>query len=78
MLELYYSQTCPYCKKVINYLEGNGIKYEPKDISVHKNYEILMEKGKISQVPFLIDTDNNKMMYESDKIIEYIAQLNNK
>jgi glutathione S-transferase len=37
-----------------------------------------MEKGKISQVPFLIDTDNKKMMYESDKIIEYIAQLNNK
>ena len=71
MIELYYSQTCPYCQKVINYFDSNRIKYELKDINNAENYEKLMKYGKISQVPFMIDTDNNIMLYESDKIIEY-------
>ena len=71
MLELFYSDSCPYCRKVINYFNDNNIEFEPKDINERNNYEKLMELGKISQIPFLIDTDTGNMMYDSDKIIDY-------
>ena len=71
MLELYYSDTCPYCKKVINYFDENNIEYIPKNVSDAKYYDELMTLGKISQVPFLVDNSNGRMMYESDEIISY-------
>ena len=71
MLELFYSESCPYCRKVINYFNDNNIEFELKDINERNNYEKLMELGKISQIPFLIDTDTGNMMYDSDKIIDY-------
>ena len=75
MLDLYYSKTCPYCKKVIDNFETIGIEFNPKDISIKANYDKLMELGKISQVPFLVDTSNNKMMYESNNIIAYVNSI---
>ena len=77
MLELYYSKTCPYCKKVFDYFSANGIEYEPKDVSEKINLDKLMELGKISQVPFLVDTSSGKTMYESDSIISYVDKMQN-
>lgn len=76
MLELYYSQTCPYCKKVLSFFEENDIKFIPKEISDPINYEELMRIGKIAQVPFLVDTENDEQMYESDIIIDYAKNIN--
>ena len=76
MLNLYYSETCPYCKKVLSYFDENDIKDEKKEVSDPKNYEELLNLGKIAQVPFLSDTDHNKQMYESDIIIDYVKNLN--
>lgn len=76
MLELYYSQTCPYCKKVLSFFEENNIKFIPKEISDPINYEELMRIGKIAQVPFLVDTENDEQMYESDIIIDYAKNIN--
>jgi glutaredoxin len=78
MIEIYYSDTCPYCKKVLNFLNENNIKHIAKDVSIPENYDKLMELGKISQVPFMSDPDNNVVMYESDKIIEYAIKQRNK
>lgn len=75
MLELYYSETCPYCRRVIEYLRENDIDFSPKDVSIPQYYDELMELGKIAQVPFLVDTDNNVKMYESDSIISYVKNL---
>lgn len=75
MLELFYSPTCPYCRKVLDYFEDENIDFERKDVSDKENYNKLMQTGKIAQVPFLIDTDNNKQMYESDEIIKYVKGL---
>ena len=72
MLELYYSATCPYCRKVIDYFENNNIEYVPKNISEPENYDNLLNLGNLSQVPFLVDTDKNISMYESDEIINYV------
>lgn len=76
MLNLYYSETCPYCRKVIVYLRENDIDFSPKDVSIPQYYDELMELGKIAQVPFLVDTDNDTKMYESDMIIDYVKNLN--
>lgn len=72
MLDLYYSETCPYCRKVISFLDENNVSFNPKEISDPKNYDKLMEIGKMAQVPFLDDTDSDEQMYESDVIIDYI------
>ncbi len=76
MLELFYSDTCPYCRKVIDFFEENNIDFIPKEIHESENYDDLMTIGKIAQVPFLLDKDNNVSMYESDDIIEYVKNLN--
>ena len=75
MLNLYYSPTCTYCRKVLDFFRENEINFTPKDVSDTKNYDELMTLGKIAQVPFLVDTDNNKKMYESDVIIDYVKTL---
>lgn len=75
MLELYYLETCPYCKKVMNYFKEKGIRYEAKNINEQENYDKLMAVGKIEQVPFLIDTSCGISMYESDDIITYAGNL---
>ena len=78
MLELYYLETCPYCRKVLNYLDENKIKYTAKNIEVKENYDKLIELGKKSQVPFLTDSETSVQMYESDEIINYLSKLINK
>lgn len=76
MLELYYSPTCPYCRKVLSFFESNDVDFTPKDVANSDYYDELMKIGGIAQVPFLVDTDNNEHMYESDVIIDYVK--NNK
>lgn len=70
MLELYVMDTCPYCKKVMSYLEEQNINYEKRDIGNSENHRKLLELGGIDQVPFMVD--ENTKMYESSDIIEYI------
>lgn len=75
MLELYILETCPYCRKVMNYLDENEIPYNKHDISQDDNLEKLIELGGMQQVPYLYDTENDIGMYESDDIINYIDEL---
>lgn len=72
MPDLYILETCPYCRKVMDFFEKNKIKYEKKDISNPENLSMLMKIGGKQQVPFLDDKENNITMYESDEIIEYM------
>lgn len=70
MLDLYVMETCPYCRKVMDFMEKEGIKYNKKDISDQKNHDMLIALGGMEQVPFL--HDGEVKMYESDDIIEYV------
>ncbi len=72
MIELYILETCPFCRKVMEFFDDNNIKYEKKNILEKENLDKLVKKGGKQQVPFLVDTDNNKFMYESDDIIKYV------
>ena len=75
MLLLYMLEECPYCKKVINHLEAKSLEFRSLDITNPVNLDELLILGGEQQVPFLVDTDNNAKMYESEDIIKYLDAL---
>ena len=74
MLDLFMLENCPYCKKVMDYMDSNNIKYNKIDTNNPDNVLKLMTIGGKDQVPFLYNTENHKKIYESEKIIEYIKE----
>lgn len=75
MIRLFILDTCRYCRRVVEYLDENNIPYEKIDISEKENEEALVRIGGKRQVPFIIDTDKNIEMYESNDILEYLKTL---
>jgi glutaredoxin 3 len=69
-LVLYYSPWCPYCQKVIRFMESNDIQIEMRPTSDSDAKETLMQVGGKNQVPCLFI--EGKPLYESDDIIEYL------
>ena len=74
MFDLFILETCPYCKKVMDFLKENNIKYHKFDIINKDNVLRLLSIGGKEQVPFLYDEDTNDKVYESDDIIEYVKK----
>ncbi len=75
MLDLFILESCPYCRKVMDFLDEKGVKYNKIDIIDKASEEALIQIGGKRQVPFLIDKDRNIQMYESNDIIEYIKTI---
>lgn len=75
MLFLYALEDCPYCKKVVKHLEEKNMTYKFFNIKDPVNLDELLNLGGEEQVPFLVDTDHNVKMYESEEIIEYLNTL---
>ena len=72
-LTLYYTPYCPYCKKVLNFLEDKNVEIELKNINedIEAKKELKEEGGK-SQVPCLfIEGDP---LYESDDIVKWFEE----
>ena len=72
MFDLYVIQGCPYCQKVIDFMNENNIIFNLIDTSSEENAFRLLSLGGREQVPFLNDTQNDVSLYESDDIIEYL------
>lgn len=70
-LTLYYFDSCPFCIKVVQFLNKNNIQLNMKNTiqDASAKSELLNIGGK-SQVPCLIM--NGTAMYESDDIIEWL------
>ena len=73
-LKLYYKAECPFCKKVLRFIEKKGIKgVELVDIKADEaNEKYLIEKGGMDQVPCLFIDE--KPMYESMDIIKFLDE----
>ncbi len=70
-LELYYFDTCPYCIKVLNYINKTQIDVELKHTLLEPTYrEELIQRGGKSQVPCLIH--DGEVLYESDDIVQWL------
>lgn len=72
-LNLYFLETCPYCRKVLQFMDEQNIEISMKNISQDPQLRgELIQKGRKSQVPALeID---GKIMYESDDIIQWLKE----
>lgn len=68
---LYYKPACPYCQKVITFMEDNGIAMEMRNTLDENNREELISLTGKTQVPCLVV--GGDPMLESDAIIAYLA-----
>lgn len=75
MFDLYELEHCPYCQKVMDFMDKNGVKYQKHDISKPNEEEVLIKLGGKRQVPFLFEKSSGLKMYESADIIEYLSSL---
>lgn len=72
-LALYMKPTCPYCIKVLNFIEEQGLKVALRNIAKHEEHrETLIKVGGKQQVPCLFI--DGKPLYESGDIIAYLKQ----
>ena len=73
-LKLYYKAECPFCKKVLRFIEKKNIQgVELVDIKADEaNEKYLIEKGGMDQVPCLFIDE--KPMYESMDIIKFLDE----
>ncbi len=72
MLTLYYKPTCPFCRRVLAVIDRLQIQVELKDVNDQAFKDELMNRGKKTQVPYLVDTAGAVEMYESDAIVSYL------
>lgn len=71
VLTLYYSPTCPYCVKVLNYLHSIHKTVPMKNVKQSAEIkEELIEKGGKAEVPCLLI--DHFALYSSDQIIEWL------
>lgn len=70
-LELFMKPTCPYCIKVMNFMDENNVAIPLRDIVADKSAaETLVAVGGKRQVPCLFI--DGKPLYESGDIIEWL------
>ncbi|MDP8263942.1 MAG: glutathione S-transferase N-terminal domain-containing protein [Candidatus Aceula lacicola] len=72
-LTLYYFSGCPFCGRVLAFVEEHGVSLEKRNI--HESDAIkqeLLEIGGKSQVPCLVV--EGKPIYESMDIIEWLRE----
>ena len=67
---LYYKKSCPYCQKVLRFMQDNKINLDMRDTLQPGNQNDLIHIGGKKQVPCHVI--GNKPMYESDDIIAYL------
>ena len=72
-LELYVGYGCPFCLKVLRFMDAHGIELVQRDVDVPENRAFLVEHGGKYQVPCLFI--DGKALYESDDIIAYLGKL---
>lgn len=74
-LTLYYRKTCPYCQKVLRFMDEHSINMDTRDVLQPGNQNDLVKIGGKKQVPCLIH--DGQALYESDDIIAYLKNAAN-
>ncbi len=74
MLTLYFRPTCAFCRRVMAVIERLELEVEMKDINDTTLQAELVAFGGKLQVPYLIDTEHNIELYESDDIVAHLQK----
>lgn len=79
MLELYQAEGCPHSESVREKLTELGLSYvahnprTPDDEVCNERTNAELEQlGGEGQIPYLVDSDREEAMYESDEIVDYL------
>lgn len=76
ILILYYKPLCPYCQKVLEFINSNKLKISLKNIEDHSEaQDELLHLGGKKQVPCLFI--DGKPLYESQAIIDWLTEQRN-
>jgi glutaredoxin len=74
-LTLYALDGCPYCEKVHDALEENGIDYETVWVdAMHSDRDEVKRVSGQRGVPVLIDEAHGVTMNESENILQYVER----
>lgn len=68
---LYYKKSCPFCTKVLRFMDTRGITLDMRDLAQPGIENDLVRIGGKKQVPCLVV--RGKPLYESDDIIAYLG-----
>jgi glutathione S-transferase len=72
---LYNFEASPYCRKVREKLCSLNLNYEVRNVAKQSaRRPELVERGGQMMVPYLIDPNTGAEMYESDDIVDYLAE----
>jgi len=74
MLTLYVKTGCGFCAKVLRAGEELGLTFNLKNVADPAISAELAARGGKRQMPYLVDEERGKEMYESDDIVEYLHQ----
>ena len=79
MYTLYYRPECPYCKKVVEFIDEGDIKMDMRDTNKKENSEALIKKGGKKQVRLflnvkLIDVATSEVVASEDAEISKDAK----
>ena len=70
---LYYKKSCPFCQKVLRFMEANHLTMDTRETTQPGNQNDLIRIGGKKQVPCLVI--NGKPLYESDDIVAYLREI---
>lgn len=72
-LRLYRLHGCPYCERVVRWLQDNGVAFESRFVPAeHSRRNLVKRVSGVRTVPLLVDTDAGVTMAESGNIIGYL------
>lgn len=75
MLTLYMKPTCAFSRHVVATADRLSLALEIKDISSNEAYAAELEAhGGKRQTPYLIDSEADVSLYESDAIVQHLQQ----
>lgn len=69
---LYYKKSCPFCQKVLRFMEANHLTMDTRETTQPGNQNDLVRIGGKKQVPCLVI--NGKPLHESDDIVAYLRE----
>ncbi len=72
MLTLYYKPTCAFCRRVMAVIDRLELEVEMKNVAEGDLKAEMEAIGGKSQTPFLVDSEKEVKMYESDDIVNYL------
>lgn len=74
-LTLYSLDGCPYCEKVEEALDENGIEYSTRWVEgLHSRRNEVKRVSGQRAVPVLVDEERGVTMAESENITDYVEQ----